>query len=645
MSTAFVIAIVALGLLGLLAIARLARVIGPPRWSRDKLLRRLQIGGVALAGLLALGVALTAQRVDTLRSSAAALADLPNAPGIDAPCIDDAKVADALQRTATVDGVLRRAWLPWSLWADAPNQALVQRVSERVLAQTLLPALACKLNVRIAHMASTPPSRSAAAGYSATRQALLARADEAVTLEGQLADFALLTGADADAAHKLAALNRLLPALLELPAQPTDAATLLGRALASAGYPATAQRISTSRETLAQRIVDRLTPLPGLLQRALLAESGAGPTLLAALTTPRDTLRADTQAFARWLAWISTEWLPFDAVRNPCARLAAELSSKFAALHLPARAQAQLASELKQLSTPEQCVAPIRNSLTKMQLAAHQLVSGEAGQAALSPAWAIELRGLQALDAQAFMKADGPQALACVKGASGWRPTEIAAALSYAREYQQFSTAQGLGPLGTPDDKRPLFDRVARIQLERVMNGAMGTAQTPAATPAPHATAPVDQGMLQASVDFTEALSFLLPVQHLYVQLRLDRSAADLTQCLRDFAFDALQRVKALAAASQLYAPGPGSAGQLLDLGSTALVRDYLARQLARIVVLVSYAHPFVVLLGNSAAVNDGQPDADQIQSYWANTANELQRYVYKKDSTGQVGQLEALLL
>ena len=224
----------------------------------------VKIGGVALVGALAVGAALIAehlaQRADALRSGAAALAAMPDAPGIDAPCLAPALVSDALQRSAALDDGLHGAWLPASMWANALDQVLVQRVADSVLAKAVLPALACRLNERVAQLTRSS-SQERSAGYTAKRDALLARADQIATLDAQLTDFALLTSAEGNAARKLDALSRLLVEQLGLTALPAQPSSLLGRALVLSAYPAAMNRISATRETQAQRITDALAPL------------------------------------------------------------------------------------------------------------------------------------------------------------------------------------------------------------------------------------------------------------------------------------------------------------------------------------------------------------------------------------------------
>jgi type VI secretion system protein ImpL len=138
----------------------------------------------------------------------------------------------------------------------------------------------------------------------------------------------------------------------------------------------------------------------------------------------------------------------------------------------------------------------------------------------------------------------------------------------------------------------------------------------------------------------------LLGVLRLYTQMGFARSGGLVAQCARDAAGDALGRISVLANQSRLYEPEAGPAdGPVLVLGTTPVVRDYLARQVARAQVVNGYADPFTALLRNTSGVNDAQSSTPQTLTYWTNTIHELTRYVQFKDPAGQVGALDALFL
>lgn len=643
----------------LLAESGLARISRPALWSRDWLVRSLQIAMVGGAAVLALGVGWSSlqlsQRVEQMVTGAQALPESSPGP-LQGACLNAPAVSAALQQVNALDRGTRTVWMPASLVAPAPDDALLRRVNERLLTPTVLPALACQLRQRLTQLDSAPTARSEAA----QRQALLSRAERAATLDRQLADYQRLIGSAHDASAQRDALNRLLQGLLGLPPQGRGRSDLLGRALAAEPGPATATLAQAVPETLPASVVQSLAALPEALRQALQDELRSGPARVAWLEAPpplsgkasakaeaasRDGLRAAAQGLTQWLAWVDSHWLPFSAERNPCSLAAAELGGRFESLRLSAADRSLLGAALQRLSQPERCFNPLRKLIEAMKLGGTRtpLLSDASGpKARLHPQWQAELQGLRALLEQAFMQMDGEMDLACRAGATGWSAPAVDTALRYARDYLSLSAGQGLPPLGSSDAQRPLFDQLARNQLERAMNGALHAAQFTTQPLPPSAPQPVDDNLPKISADFGQTLKSLLPVQQLYAQLRLNASAANLTQCSRSFALTQLQRITDLATASQLYAPGPGSGGALVNIGPTPVARDYLAQQLARAATLVAYSQPFVTLLSNSQAVNDGSASG---ANDWANSARELQRYADQKDTSGSVGQLEGLFL
>ncbi|XHS77603.1 type VI secretion protein IcmF/TssM N-terminal domain-containing protein [Burkholderiaceae bacterium UC74_6] len=620
----------------------LARLAGPARWASLRTQRSFQIVSLLLGAVLALGTGWSAyrigQQVAVLDRTSRALPEL----GVTA-CAGGPAVGTALGQIAALDQGLRSVWMPWSWLASAPDGGVAARVQARLLRPVVLPALACKLS---ASLGQPPHTIATGSDAAARRRAVLADAEQALQLDRQLADYQRLFDGT-DAGQRQAALDRLAQGLLGLAPVPSDGGHLAGRALIG-------MRPSPSIPLqLPTPWVDRLAALPAEVQGLLSAELNAGPErvtaaqALAARRTPkpntRPGVRDQVQALSDWLAWMDAAWLPLNAERNPCSQAAATLGQQFTALRLNPDERTRLGKSLDQLGSTI-CFAPLSQTLQTLKLGALQ-VALVGSDGTMSSPWRRELEGLRTLLAQRFTQVDGDQTLACAAGTSTWQAAAIDTAWSHAREYQRLTETLQLPPLGTSNAVRPLFDQLARVQLERAMNGALRAAQLPAAPIAPDSPAPVDGGMPKRSADFALALQSLLPVQQLYGQLQLTASAANLGSCTRSYAQNALLDLKSLAVASRLYLPGPGSGNLLLDLGPPAVARDYLARQLARAATLVDYAQPFVRLLGNSQAVNDGQPAADQTGPYWAQTATELQRYAQAKDTAGQVGSIEQLVL
>ena len=116
--------------------------------------------------------------------------------------------------------------------------------------------------------------------------------------------------------------------------------------------------------------------------------------------------------------------------------------------------------------------------------------------------------------------------------------------------------------------------------------------------------------------------------------------------CKRGYAIDQLARISALAEESQLYDFAPKAAantGALFDLGSTAVIQDDLARQLARVRVIVQYAVPYLEYLLRTDPAGEIALQATAV-SYWDNTKTELDRFIQAREPDGQVARLEDLV-
>ena len=712
----------------------LTRVTRPGRWSRDRLLRRVQWAGVGLTAVLGVGVALSAwdlrQRVKAQSAALSAMQAMQAAQSAPlagarvaattatttAPtsvpattsastCATRVQVQSALTEIAALDQDLSTLWMPASLWLQQPNPLLARVVAEGALGMTVLPALRCQLSARVAqrsarmrafhatapssnakgHSAPAAAAAPAAApsqdSFAALRSEALALAQQTLLIEQQLDQLASAT--TPGAIQRMPALSALLKSLYDLTVSVAEQRpqSPLAQGLGVLNTSAAAWPAGLTREALSRQWADDLAQWPAQLQRSLQAELIGGPALLQPLGVAREGQVADLLAFGRWLNWVNSEWLPFSGTQDPCTQTAAELGAVFNALLQRQRYPAGLGAALQRLATPAQCLQPAQQALLKMPLAPYgTLLVGGPQAAALNPSLAGEVRGLTALAAQGFMQLNPAQPFACMATATQWRSEDIARATQYAVDYQRFAAAQGLPPQGRSAAAQPLFDRIARSALERAMNDAMRAAQSPTLgtglAPAPVATAPTpaasaaasspaltpavtpplaatDAALLSQSSDMARVLDGLLSVQRLYAQLGFTASAAKLTQCTGQFANQALQRVRGLANQSRLYAPDVATTpGLLLDLGGTALTRDYLLSQVARAQVLAAYAEPFVNLLRNGAVDGPNATASDASNSsggsaplpYWGNTLNQLSRYLQFNDSAGQIGQLNGLL-
>ena len=631
-------------------------------WSLESGLRRLTLGCIVLAVVMLLGLSLSGWRlqrhVENLGSSIAELERSQVTGDRRAPCAGRTLLDDVLMRAAALDPYLTYLGMPLSWFDQRASQNALDAVSTSVIAGILLPALACSLDTRAARLDAglVNPAKLVLAGittsssaYAKTRANLKALAQEVYSLEKNLQRFAGLTAVPAEStAQKLDDLNALFlyvygAGLSSATAHPGG---VIAQSLAHVPYRGIASLSDQSRENRTRQLASYRRQL----QLDLLAEVGMGPDLLGKVDPAKRPLLDNTQRWTSWLVWVSQYWVRSDSQSNPCADDAEEVRQLLSPLVTEYGYSKDLLAGDSVFDTA-QCYNPSMQVLRAMQLSPYgPLLVGQNQSWIMNPAIAGEMRGLQSLLQQTFMQVPNPQAFACQRLASSWRTADLQQAMNYAADYKRFALSQGLAPLGTPAIVRPLYDRLAVAQLEQVMNDALRTAQVVGSqtfyAPSVDQVTVADQQMLLQSGDFSRSLDPLLGSLRLLRQIGFDASAARAAQCARDFSSIALGKVSSLVGSSRLYEPEAGpSDGLLVSLGPTPVVRDYLARQIARAQVLAGYADPFVNLLHNSDGVNDVQHDNAQTMPYWTNTINEVAAYVQFKNPGKQVGALDTLFL
>lgn len=154
------------------------------------------------------------------------------------------------------------------------------------------------------------------------------------------------------------------------------------------------------------------------------------------------------------------------------------------------------------------------------------------------------------------------------------------------------------------------------------------------------------QAISQSRAEIRAEQEKLLDIESAFHPNRDPQRAAQLTKCLRTNAQQQLRAISRLADQSQLYEPrlDSSSSERWFEVGSSAVVNDYLDRQLARTQVLLGYATPYVNLLKNTSSTNDAPASELANVAYWHNSFNELQRHMNQTDSAGQAAELERLI-
>ena len=631
---------------------------------RNQLIRRLQLGLIGGAIVLAIALPWTAARVNR---QAQALRDTIVDVSVSSKrlgqlgCLDKEDVYQLMQEVASLDTRTRYLAIPLS-WVDRRvNSGVRNVVAAQALERVILPSMACSLEKRINTLstmtlqAGNDDEGPATANLKLLNQVRQLLADLA-NLEDQLDRFAYVSrqGSELDRQRMLQDFSALADYVYgkPLPAHLLTNDNILADALVTASY-ADPPRMTEARRV---QIIRELNALALQEQLWLLQRVRAGIPLLAALQENRPPVLPELRRFNAWMDWIRGTWLTSTPTLNPCSRIVSALQPSLDVLIKKHHYDASLSDSLDRFST-QQCYMPAVDILRSASLAPYGalfVVNPDTQQLdGVNPALFAEARGLAALVDLNYMQLMSPQPYRCNGGAGGWRSDTFGELSTQMRQYLVFAAERNISPLNTSADNRPLFDRLARSQLQLSLANSLARnqrANLDADTEAGlDATSPLEQMIATESSNFVQAVGPYLESLRRMRRLGMNDLAGEMDQCARNYAAGMLLDISGLAASSHLYDPsmpaGHDDGTALFDLGSTPVLQSYLNRQLTRAQVLAGYAAPFVTLLKNSEGVDDSRRSNAQSEVYWANTITELNRQVQFADPAGQVAQINDFFL
>ncbi len=634
-------------------------------WSRNRLIRRAQIAALAaLVGLFTLlgfaGVHLS-QQMSAMDAAMRTLVDMRGAadPGT---CLEVGRFHDILRQVSRIEARSTYLAIPLSWIDDRAIKHGAEEISNASLEKVVMPAVACRL-ARKAQALVADGSRPEAGDdgradpLRAPRRRFLDYVAAVRALEDNLASFRVASRF-ASAEENKASLRLFADLAAYAYDQPLPKEVMaehgaLSASLARITFDASVPLPAGARARYAQRI----EALAAALRATLTKELEAGPVLLAKLERPDAHPGADRRGESAhliwWLEWMRKSWLGSTAAHNPCEEVRGAAQPALADMVRRHGYPESLAS-LAETFGEALCYRPAMNTLIGLSVAPHGLMFGmRGGVLELNPDLTDEFAGLGALMDLPYMRLAPRQDFACRIDGAGWNPAQLAQAAGYARDYMKFAVARGLpakqaeADPDQADGRRPLYDRLAREQLEAVMNDTLRAAQL-ATEPAPARggvsdLSDAERRLARESADFAGAAAPLLETLGLYRQLGFADSAQRITRCARGLAADNLRRTQTLADNSRLYdlaLEGDAGARMLDDL---ALTKDWLARQVARARVLTGYASQYLAFLKNSR--DDGQDTSADTRgaAFWDNTLVELERYLQFKEPSGQVAALHSL--
>ncbi|MBB3228076.1 type VI secretion system protein ImpL [Luteibacter sp. Sphag1AF] len=629
--------------------------------ARNRLIRRLQLGCLAVAVALAVALPWSAAQVNRhaqiLRDTVVNISvnsKVTEQPG----CLDQARVYMLVEQVTSLNENTRYLAIPLS-WVDRRiNHGVADVVSTQALQEVVLPSLACHLQKKIDALTATTLNVSESmtepsAAYRNDQDQLKAQLSELAVLEKNLQRFVNIAQPGAVEQRSLlldfGALSEYVYGK-PLPDKTLKVDSPLSDALLQATYADPPKVTPELRARLAQQF-DRMA---AQAQSDLLRRAGSGVSLLSSLQEGKPPVLDTLRSFNGWLDWVHGAWLLSTPEDNPCTRMGAEIAPGIQTLIRDHLYDPTLRATLDRFNAT-QCYQPALDGLRAASVApygallvvnptTHQLEG-------INPGLNREAAGLRALADVGYMQVKSPQPYHCNGAAGGWRPGTFDPLLSDLREYQMFASQQNISQL-TPAADQPLYDRLARAQLDMALQDALARNLRTVVQPVDtglDATSQIDRELATESADLAAALPPLMQAQQRMRQLGLNNLADEMGQCAQNYGSSMLLDVSGLASASHLYDPPgqstEGDGSPLFDLGTTPVLQDYLDRQLQRVQVLARYAAPFVSLLKQTQGVNNTQRRNSQTDTYWSNTIAELNRAVQFADPAGQAAHLNDVFL
>lgn len=645
----------------------LARPVQQSIWSRNQLIRRVQIGGVILAALLALAlVRATLKLHEHINALKGAFAQVHQTTSghVAGQCFDKGTVYGVLESILAIHGDLTYLAVPAS-WLDSRViESAGVWLSKQAFSSIVMPSLACRLEqkaYRLAHLARAPlkdPLRTSASIDQAYGE-LDRYIEEALALERHIALFNRMArhGEQYEPAQAVSEFIELTRYVYgeALRSPPTSERGVFYEALSNATYPR-ALRLPTDLNGI---VTATILQQAAALHKELLAQVTRGGTLVIELEQAvqpgqlRQGKAADPNlgervaAFVDWLDWMRANWM--DGSREEsgiCAVLRKRLELA-AQLYRDPHANKKLEETLALLSA-QQCYEAGRKRLQELRFVPYGAMFQSRDGGKLyepSPGVAGEVAGLAALTKLALMSEKSGRAFSCQPAISGWSDALLGQAGNYLREYQVF--AQTLKADAAQPTSEPLFERLARRQLEATLAGVLADAQQRPAPKLRQSDAlDLEAALAEQSKRFARQAAQLEPLAQLS-KLGAVGLANQFSRCVRGYAIDMLLRIDTLAQRSQLYHPIAATTdpsdetGEMYVLGDEAQLKDYLLRQRDRSAVLATYAEPFVKYLDASPLNEESARPPAASPAFWHNTLAELKRYRELKEPNGALARLE----
>lgn len=637
----------------------LARPLRQSIWSRNRLLRNMQIGLLAVFVFFSLGLGWNSvqlkQQVNDFEKAESLVEQASHRRDMDGQCIASSSVYRLLDRIGQIRANMTYPFLPAS-WVDhrVADQA-GEWLANQSFQDIVMPSLACHMEKEARALIATEPfvddaSLLTTQAVDQARSRLGDYVNRVIRFERNLAAFHLLAQdvTHVSVADQARSFDGLVSSVYQqpLPKSLRGASDTYISMIANLNY----DHDPVLPENFRVVIAGNIRTASQELQRELFGRMGLGGKLLNELDRASINAADGVAGLQDWIHWLRANWLNNDAQSDLCAEISKGMDGAIAVLQHEFNYPDEIADAPLRFK-PAQCREPALKQLLAQSVAPYgPLVRSIDKRYELSPVLAAESIGLSAVEKLPFMNVKPGRGFTCQVALNGWSEPQLKQIGGYLRDYDLFKLAAKFD-----EGNAPLFDRLARRHLQAVIQDQLVDAQR--TTLSPKLAADAEARASEQSAEFANRKDELIKAGEGLIKLGDAAGAAQLTRCLRDYAGDALNRIDALADDSLLYQPkqavldeGEGAVS-LYSLGDANATRDYLLHQRDRIAVLANYAEPYVSYLDASPAVGlpagpiPGAGQAVSSPTRWRATLSELKKYQAAKDTGASLGALESYFL
>lgn len=657
----------------------LARAVQQSLISRNRLIRRIQIGSIA--ALIALWTGFFLDKSSLNNQINTVMTVLKSVQGARLQCMHDTQeVNRLLMQIAEMDaGTLSRPGIPVS-WFSPVDEDLSQHLADDVFAKVVFPNMECLFYHKLydliyTKVEDTDIQKDPVTMSNQIRQELEERLYAILEYEQKFKLFQELSVEQQKDNNVLEKFSSLAAYLFKhsLPSEFHHKKDLYEKALLKVSYkhgagfnnknsPLTKAHIEKYRLLLTVRIEKISIQLQSaIVQTAIMPEQLASriaalqnSDIEKGLHNKPTSFADDIRYFAVWLKNLENNWLRLADTQNPCdvtRHILQDFNKTIIEYNYP---QTRL-NRSANLFGKDACYFPFAAKLVSNRLPGvgplfyeksnHTLAVKDYANHLLKQADALEKISYFYIEPDSLGKpAEFPPLY--------WDINKLNTALSYYDEYEKL-----IGNLHAENgnEQQSVYKLIAQSKLQQMMNAVLSEAQLDSVpidgnTPFLRPLSAKEERIALQIRNFRKAVGLLQQLSAVFSQLGWRDSYTRLSTASRSYVIKMLEELSSLVEESRLYEMNPQPRWEasnfveaLYELNNDIQIKDYLKNQKNRIeYISYNYAEPLIGFIINT--YNTDSRNDLSIIDYWRNTLNEMNRE-QRKDPAGKLAQLEQYFL